>query len=83
MHYVGPVGNASLAEFALWLSYMFQPVAAAYSPASFAKLGLPREALTSALSENPTLRLAGGALVPRMQSGSYRNDSFSVDNFAY
>lgn len=84
VHDVGPVGNASKAELALWLSYMFLPAAIAYSTAAFVKLGLPQEALISALSENPTLRIAGAeALVPQMIRGSYRQDSFSVDNFAY
>lgn len=84
VHYVGPVGNASKAELALWLSYMFLPAAIAYSTAAFVKLGLPQEALISALSENPTLRIAGAeSLVPQMVSGNYRRDSYSVDNFAY
>lgn len=84
VHYVGRVGNASRAEFALWLSYMFNPIAAAYSAAAFAKLGLPDEALISALSENPTLRVASSELlIPQMLSSKYRKDSFSVDNFSY
>lgn len=84
VHHVGPVGNASRAELALWLSYMFLPAAIAYSTAAFVKLGLPQEALISALSENPTLRIAGAeSLIPQMVSGQYRKDSFSVDNFAY
>lgn len=84
VHYVGPVGNASRAELALWLSYMFNPVAAAYSAAAFAKLGLPKEALVSALSENPTLRVASSEiLIPQMFSGKYQTDTYSVDNFAH
>lgn len=84
VHYVGPVGNASRAEFALWLSYMFNPIAVAYSAAAFAKLGLPKEALVSALSENPTLRFASSEiLIPQMLSGKYETDTYSVDNFAY
>ena len=84
VHYVGAVGNASCAEFALWLSYMFQPVAAAYSAAAFATLGLPQDALLSTLSESPTLRIASAELmIPQMAARAYRHDSFSVDNFAY
>lgn len=84
VHFVGPVGNASKAELALWLSYMFLPVAIAYSAAAFVKLDLPTDALISALSENPTLRIAGAeSLVPQMIFRRYRKDSFSVDNFAY
>lgn len=83
VHFVGPVGNASHAEFALWLSYMFNPVAVAYSAAAFKALGLPHEALISALTENPTLRVTGSeSYIPQMVSGSYATDTFSVDNFA-
>lgn len=84
VHDVGPVGNASLAESAAWLSYMFHAVAAAYSAAAFEKLGLPAPALLSALTENPTLSVASAdAMLPQMASRTYRKDSFSVDNFAY
>lgn len=83
VHFVGPVGNASHAEFALWLSYMFNPVAVAYSAAAFRALGLPHEALISALTENPTLRVTGAeSYIPQMVSGAYAKDTFSVDNFA-
>ncbi|URM26374.1 NAD(P)-binding domain-containing protein [Pseudomonas frederiksbergensis] len=84
VHDVGPVGNASLAESAAWLSYMFHAVATAYSAAAFEKLGLPSEALLSALTDNPTLRVASAdAMLPQMEKRIYRKDSFSVDNFAY
>lgn len=83
VHFVGPVGNAAKAEFALWLSYMFNPIAAAYSAAAFRALGLPHEALISALTENPTLRVTGAeSYVPQMVTNTYATDTFSVDNFA-
>ena len=79
MYFVGPVGNASKAEFALWLSYMFHAVAAAYSAAAFDKLGLPSEALLGALSDNPTLRIAAAeSMLPQMATRTYRQDSFSA-----
>lgn len=84
VHFVGPVGNASHAEFALWLSYMFNPVAVAYSAAAFKALGLPHEALISALTDNPTLRVTGAeSYIPQMISRAYATDTFSVDNFAH
>ena len=84
VYFVGPVGNASKAEFALWLSYMFHAVAAAYSAAAFDKLGLPSDALLGALSNNPTLRIASAeSMLPQMATRTYRQDSFSVDNFAH
>lgn len=84
VHFVGPVGNASRAESALWLSFMFNPVAVAYSAAAFKALGLPHEALISALSENPTLRITGAEdSLPQMVASSYADNTFSIDNFAH
>lgn len=84
VHNLGEVGNASRAEFALWLSYMFLPAAVAYSAAAFSKLGLHQDALVSALSENPTLRIpSSGPMIRQMNARAYADDLFSVDNFAY
>lgn len=84
VHFVGAVGNASRAEFALWLSYAFNPVAVAYSTAAFKALGLPHEALVSALTENPTLRVTGAeTYIEQMVSSSYAQNTFSVDNFSH
>ena len=83
VHCVGPVGNASRTEFALWLSYMFQAVAVAYSAAAFETLGLPNDALVSALVEDPTLRVTGAeSYIQQMSSRKYANDIFSIDTFA-
>lgn len=83
VHFVGPLGNASHAEFALWLSYAFNPIAVAYSAVAFQVLGLPQEALVSALTENPTLCIAGAEhYLSQMASRVYDQGTFSVDNFA-
>lgn len=84
VHVVGAVGKASLTEFALWLSYMFNPIAVAYVAAAFKALGLPDEALVSSLTENPTLRVAGAeSYLAQMTSRAYQTDIFSVDNFTH
>ncbi|MCC6792800.1 MAG: NAD(P)-dependent oxidoreductase [Thermomicrobiales bacterium] len=84
VHNLGDVGNASRAECALWLSYMFLPAAVAFSAAAFSKLGLPKGPLVSALSENPTLQIASSEpLIRQMQAREYMDDLYSVDNFAY
>jgi 3-hydroxyisobutyrate dehydrogenase-like beta-hydroxyacid dehydrogenase len=83
VHHVGAVGNASKAELALWLSYMFQTVSVAYSVAAFAKLSLPMEVALSTLTENPTLTITGAEhLVPQMARRKYTSEMWSVDNFA-
>jgi 3-hydroxyisobutyrate dehydrogenase-like beta-hydroxyacid dehydrogenase len=83
VHFVGPVGNASRTEFALWLSYMFQAIAVAYSAAAFKGLGLPDDALVSALVEDPTLRVTGAeSYIPQMVARQYATDIFSIDTFA-
>jgi 3-hydroxyisobutyrate dehydrogenase-like beta-hydroxyacid dehydrogenase len=83
VHHVGALGNASKAELALWLSYMFQTVSVAYSVAAFDKLGLPMDVVLSALTENPTLTITGAEhLVPQMARRTYTSEMWSVDNFA-
>jgi 3-hydroxyisobutyrate dehydrogenase len=83
VHHVGALGNASKAELALWLSYMFQTVSVAYSVAAFGKLGLPMDVVLSALTENPTLTITGAEhLVPQMARRTYTSEMWSVDNFA-
>lgn len=82
VHDVGEVGNASKAELALWLSFMLTPVAIAYSTRAFEQMNLPHDALMSALTENPTLRLAGAEdLIPQILQATYRTDTYSIDNF--
>lgn len=81
VHHVGAVGNASRTELALWFSYMFHSVAAAYSAAAAKKLGLPQDVVTSNLTENPTLRVASAQdLLPQMFARRYTKDTWSVDN---
>lgn len=80
---VGALGNASKAEGAVWLGYMFQTIAAAYPVAAFRKMGLPMDVIESILRENPTLRVTGSeTFVPEMISRQYGSNQFSIDNFA-
>lgn len=82
VHDVGHVGNASRAETALWLSFMLAPAAIAYATTAFERYGLPSAALVSALTENPTLRMAGAEeLIPQILGSEYRTDTYSVENF--
>ena len=40
VHHIGTVGNASRAEMAVWMPYMFQTISISYILAAFEKLGL-------------------------------------------
>ena len=81
VHDVGEVGNASKAQMALWLSYMFMTIAMAYPVAAFEKLGLPAEVACSMLSDNPTMAIAGaGDIMPEMIRREYGSGSWTIDN---
>lgn len=81
VHDVGAVGNASKAQMAMWLSYMFMTIAMAYPVAAFEKLGLPVDVARALLASNPTLAIAGANdLVPEMSRREYGAGSFSINN---
>jgi len=81
VHHLGPVGNASKSEQALWLSYMFPTVIAGYCLAAFEKLGLPASVVKSCLNGNPVIGVAGGDhLIEHMSHRSYAPRNWTVDN---
>jgi 3-hydroxyisobutyrate dehydrogenase-like beta-hydroxyacid dehydrogenase len=82
VHHIGAVGNASKAEMALWLPYMFHTVAAAYALGAFEKLGLPVGIVRALLTDNPVVRVAGAdRSVDQMSRRSYGSKMWTVDNF--
>lgn len=81
VHDVGAVGNASKAQMAMWLSYMFMTIAMTYPVAAFEKLGLPVEVAQSLLVNSPTLAMAGAnELIPQMSRRDYGSGSWSIEN---
>jgi 3-hydroxyisobutyrate dehydrogenase len=82
VHHIGAVGNASKAEMALWLPYMFTTIAAAYALGAFEKLGLPVGIVRSLLTDNPVIRVAGAdRSVDQMSGRSYGSKMWTIDNF--
>lgn len=80
---VGVVGNASKAQMAGWLSYMFITIGIGYAVAGCEKQGLPIDALQAVLTRNPALAMPGADyIIPEMAQRKYGTSRWSVDNMA-
>jgi 3-hydroxyisobutyrate dehydrogenase len=80
VHYIGPVGNASKAEMALWLPYLFQTISVAYAAAAFENEGLPLDTLQALMSDNPVVGVGGAEyLIPFIRKRFYDSKLASVN----
>jgi 3-hydroxyisobutyrate dehydrogenase-like beta-hydroxyacid dehydrogenase len=78
---VGETGNASKAQMAGWLSYMFITIGIGYAVAGCERQGLPVDALQAVLTRNPALAMPGADyIVPEMAQRNYGANRWSVDN---
>jgi len=76
----GELGNASRADLAFVMAFVFNVMATAHAAAVSTTLGLPQDLISHQLIQSPTLSIQGAShLLPQMFSHRYALDTASID----